>query len=128
MPPQPPSPRHRSRDRGPGPRGAPAARDLTHERLLATVDAIPAGRVATYGQVAEEAGLAGRARLVGRLLRELPPGSELPWHRVLAAPGRCSLPAGSESARRRRRLLRAEGVEIDGRGRVDLGRFGWRPR
>jgi methylated-DNA-protein-cysteine methyltransferase-like protein len=55
------------------------------ERILATVDSIPRGCVATYGQVAREAGLTGRARLVGRSLRGLGPRSKIPWWRVLGA-------------------------------------------
>jgi methylated-DNA-protein-cysteine methyltransferase-like protein len=106
----------------------PADRDLTHARILSTVDAVPAGRVATYGQIATQAGLAGRARLVGRLLRELPRGSPLPWHRVVNALGKSSLAPGSRSAREQRARLRREGVEFDCRGRIDLEHFGWRPR
>jgi len=90
------------------------------ERILATVDSIPRGRVASYGQVAREAGLAGRARLVGRSLRGLGPRSKIPWWRVLAAGG--VLRMGVEQTRR----LRREGVAVSGSGRVDLARYGWR--
>lgn len=90
------------------------------ERILATVDSIPRGRVATYGQVAREAGLSGRARLVGHSLRGLGPRSRIPWWRVLAAGG--VLRVGPEQAKR----LRRERVALTARGRVDLERFGWR--
>jgi methylated-DNA-protein-cysteine methyltransferase-like protein len=100
--------------------------DPIYARIHATVDSIPKGAVATYGQVAEEAGLPRRARLVGRALALLPKGSRLPWHRVLNASGRISERGGGSDARQRRRL-RAEGVEFDARGRVDLGHYGWRP-
>ena len=63
------------------------ASEEARERILATVDSIPRGRVATYGQVAEEAGLTGRARLVGHSLRGLGPRSRIPWGRVLGAGG-----------------------------------------
>ena len=53
-------------------------------RIWETVELIPPGRVASYGQVAEEAGLPGRARLVGRVLSLLPEGSPVPWHRSAA--------------------------------------------
>ncbi len=96
-------------------------------RIRATLDSIPSGRVATYGQLATEAGLPGRARLVGRVLRNLPEGTGLPWHRVLNAEGRSSLDPGSPSGREQQRRLRQEGVVIDGRGRVDLERFRWTP-
>ncbi|MCK6446155.1 MAG: MGMT family protein [Planctomycetes bacterium] len=93
--------------------------------MFATIDAIPRGRVASYGQVAAEAGLAGRARWVGRLLSRLPAHSALPWHRVLGAGGRVSV--GGSAAREQRRRLRAEGVGFRPSGRVDLARHAWRP-
>ena len=102
-------------------------RDQNDQRIHAMVDSIPAGRVATYGQVAREAGLPGRARLVGRALRNLPEGSTLPWHRVLNASGKISLSPGSTGCRAQRRLLESEGVQFDPRGRIDLRRFGWQP-
>ena len=97
--------------------------DEALQRIHATVDSIPRGRVATYGQVAGEAGLPRRARLVGRALRELACGSELPWHRVVNAAGGLSTSGRSRGEQQRR--LRSEGVEIDARGRIDLARFRW---
>ncbi len=94
------------------------------QRIHATVDGIPRGRVASYGQVAKEAGLPGRARLVGRLLRELPKGSRLPWHRVLRADGTIAVREGDSEQRRR---LRKEGVTVTTEGRVDLSTYGWDP-
>lgn len=105
---------------------ADATVDAKLQRILATVDSIPRGRVATYGQVACEAGLTRRARLVGRVLRDLPSGSKLPWHRVVNAAGKSSL-SGS-SAREHRRRLRSEGVRFRANGTVDLALFGWRAR
>jgi len=101
--------------------------DDRRQRILATVDSIPRGAVASYGQVAREALLPGRARLVGRVLAELPAGSRLAWHRVLNAAGKCSFPPGSPHAVEQRRRLEREGVEFSGTGRVDLARFGWCP-
>lgn len=86
---------------------------------------VPPGRVATYGQVAHEAGLPGRARLVGKALKLLPDDSPVPWHRVLNASGRISLPAGGPRELQSS-LLSAEGVEVR-EGRVDLKRFRWHP-
>lgn len=102
-----------------------SSRDLTRERILATVDAIPRGCVATYGQIAEEAGLPRRARLVGRALSDLPSGSRLPWHRVVAAGGRIAV-KGSAAREQRRRLV-AEGLRFSRPGRVELGRSAWLP-
>ncbi len=101
----------------------------SHSLIHAVVRRIPRGRVATYGQVAALAGLPRHARLAGYALHALPEGSALPWHRVLGAGGRLSLmrsPSGAGITQRLR--LEREGVGFDARGRVDLERYGWRPR
>jgi methylated-DNA-protein-cysteine methyltransferase related protein len=107
--------------------GPPSNQNLAHQRILATVDSIPSGRIASYGQVAREAGLSGRARLVGRILRDLPESTRLPWHRVLNSAGRSSLDPNSPQGRRQLRRLADEGVEFEQGQRVDLTRFGWIP-
>jgi methylated-DNA-protein-cysteine methyltransferase-like protein len=96
------------------------------ERVYAVVRRIPRGRVATYGQVAELAGLGGHARQVGYALHALPAGSLVPWHRVLNARGLISLRPGSGDEVTQRLLLEREGVKFDGAGRADLKLFGWR--
>jgi methylated-DNA-protein-cysteine methyltransferase-like protein len=90
--------------------------------IWTAVEAIPRGRVASYGQVALAAGLPGRARMVGKALAGLPPDSRVPWQRVVNARGEISLPG--RSGELQRRLLRAEGVTFGPGGRVDLRRFG----
>ncbi|MEK7824354.1 MAG: MGMT family protein [Candidatus Eisenbacteria bacterium] len=101
----------------------------TQPSILAVVGRIPRGRVATYGQIAARAGLAGQARLVGYALHALPEGTPLPWHRVLGAGGRLSLMRSDPASALTQRLrLEREGVRFDARGRVDLTVFGWRPR
>ena len=94
------------------------------ERIWQVVASIPAGKVATYGQVAELAGLGRGARRVGRALATLPTNSRLPWHRVVNAAGRSSL--GGEAGRHQRQLLRDEGVALRS-GRVDFRRSRWQP-
>ena len=96
-----------------------------NELIWQVVNAIPPGKVATYGQVARLAGLPGYARYVGHVLRNLPQGSRLPWHRVINAQGRLSLPEGSDSWHRQRRLLEQEGIKFN-QGRLPLSRYGWR--
>lgn len=91
------------------------------QRVLATVDSIPRGRVASYGGVADEAGLARRARFVGRVMRELPSGTSLPWHRVVSSTGAFGLRGAA--AREQRRRLAAESVTFDARGRVKREHF-----
>jgi methylated-DNA-protein-cysteine methyltransferase-like protein len=105
--------------------GARMKRTLsTYELIRETVRQIPKGRVATYGQVASEAGYPGQPRMVGYALHALPPRSGVPWHRVINAQGRISFPKNSAAYRKQRRLLKAEGVVFRGE-LVDLGRFGW---
>lgn len=80
----------------------------------------------SYGQLAALAGLGRAARWVGRTLGQLPDGTRLPWHRVVAAGGRLSLAAGSVAGAEQRARLRAEGVLVHD-DRVDIRRHGWRP-
>jgi len=78
------------------------------------VRAIKRGSFLSYGDVARRAGLPGRARLVGQVLREAGDEARLPWHRVTGAGGRIAFPAGSKHAREQLRRLAREGVEIRG--------------
>ncbi|MDX1297189.1 MAG: MGMT family protein [Pseudomonas sp.] len=94
--------------------------------LYAALAQVPAGCVVSYGQLAAYAGLGRAARWVGRTLSQLPDGTTLPWHRVIGADGRLSLPAGSHSGAEQRSRLREEGVPIEN-DRVDMPRYGWRP-
>ncbi len=98
----------------------------TYSRIYKVVRRIPRGRVATYGQVAELAGMEGRARQVGYAMHSLPSASDVPWHRVINARGEISPRSGSDSHELQRMLLEEEGVEFDEHTRVDLKRFGWR--
>ena len=100
-----------------------------HERFdefYWVVRQIPPGQVATYGQIAELAGFPGRARQVGRALSLLPPGSDVPWFRVLNAQGAISL-ARADGLAEQRDALRAEGVEVSDGGRVRLRLCRWLP-
>lgn len=115
---------HDRRDRARRSRAGELDRDERRQRVLAVIDSIPRGRVATYGQVAREAGLARRARFVGKLLSELAPRSPLPWHRVVNASGGISLRPGPGAARQRR-LLAREGIRFSASGSIDLARFRW---
>jgi methylated-DNA-protein-cysteine methyltransferase related protein len=100
----------------------------SYQRIYAVVRRIPEGRVATYGQVASLAGLAGRARQVGYALHALPKGSAIPWHRVVNADGGISLRSMPGGELVQRGLLQREGIRLDPRGRVPLARVRWRPR
>ena len=95
-------------------------------RIWQVVSQIPAGKVATYGQVAQLAGLPRAARLVGNCLHGLPADTRLPWHRVINAQGKISLPARSAAYRKQRDRLAAEGVTML-KGKVSLARYQWQP-
>ena len=97
----------------------------SYARIWATVKKIPRGRVATYGQVAREAGFPRQPRLAGYALHHTPADATLPRHRVINAQGRISFPVGSEAFETQKRLLEEEGV-LFLRGRVDLARYQWR--
>jgi methylated-DNA-protein-cysteine methyltransferase-like protein len=94
------------------------------DAIYAAVERIPSGCVATYGAVAQLAGLPRRARLVGTALRSLPASRRLPWHRVITASGHLAFPENSDAYAKQRSRLAREGVRM-ARGRVDLARHGW---
>ncbi|GAA3577047.1 MULTISPECIES: MGMT family protein [Marinobacter] len=96
------------------------------EKIWQVVFAIPPGCVASYGQVADMAGLGRQARLVGRVLSQLPDGHALPWHRVLRSNGQIAFPEGSERHLQQVALLQAEGIDA-GRGRVTMSQYRWQP-
>lgn len=99
-----------------------------YELIWSVVKRIPRGRVATYGQIAELADLEGHARQVGYALHNLPENNDVPWHRVINAKGEISPRSAGDSHELQLMLLRAEGVFVDARGRVDLKRFRWDSR
>lgn len=84
------------------------------KKIIAVICEIPPGQVASYGQVAELAGIPRGARLVVRVLRA--PGVALPWWRVLRADGSCAVDG---------QLERLQGEGILAYKRVDLRRYRW---
>ncbi|MDP2229288.1 MAG: MGMT family protein [Moraxellaceae bacterium] len=87
--------------------------EATHA-ILATLNAIPKGCVTSYGEVAKRAGFPGYARLVCRVLRELPDRGRTPWWRVVRADGRSAMSADSPGGAEQRRRLKAEGIVFKG--------------
>ena len=94
------------------------------ERIWQVVARIPKGYVASYGQIAEIAGLPGYARFVGTTLGKLPRDTRLPWHRVVNAKLAIA-PRGSGRMLEQKRRLRDEDVSFKG-NRVRLEHH-WRP-
>jgi len=104
---------------------APDADAQTRRAAIYLVMAqIPPGKVVSYGELAAMAGLGRAARWVGRVMSQLPDDTSLPWHRVIAAGGRLSLPAGTSARHEQRMRLRAEGLTTIN-DRVDVRRHGW---
>lgn len=88
--------------------------------ILSVVEEIPAGRVATYGQIAVLIGREKNSRLVGKVLSMAEVYGSYPCHRVVNAAGRTA-PSWAEQ----RTLLEAESVEFKPNGCVDMKKYRW---
>jgi methylated-DNA-protein-cysteine methyltransferase-like protein len=101
-----------------------------YRRIYAVIRKIPRGAVATYGQVAELAGIPGGARIAAAALKTSKPGDKLPWQRVIGKAskmrGRIAIhdPVGAAI---QRNLLEGEGVHIGDTGLIPLDVHGWLP-
>lgn len=93
--------------------------DLIYE-TLSVVEEIPAGRVATYGQIARLIGRERNARLVGKILAMAEFYGDYPCHRVVNHQGRLA-PGWAQQ----RDLLEAEGVSFKDDGHVDMAAARW---
>ncbi|NIO00708.1 MAG: methyltransferase [Candidatus Latescibacteria bacterium] len=98
-----------------------------YDLIYSVVMSIPRGMVATYGQVAEIAGLPGHARQVGYALKVLPDDSGVPWHRVVNAKGGISKRLAPNYEQEQRILLEAEGIEFNRDDRISLEKYQWTP-
>jgi len=94
------------------------------QKIWQVVMAVPPGKVVSYGQVADMAGLGRQARYIGRALGQLPKGHSVPWYRVIRSNGQIAFPEGSEIYQEQVSRLQAEGVEVVN-GRVAMRRFRW---
>lgn len=94
--------------------------ETAKQEVWQIVYSIPAGNVATYGQIARLAGMPAKSRLVGKILSKLPPGSKLPWHRVINSAGKITNPNSDAQVER----LQAEGV-TPVNGKVSLKHYQW---
>ncbi len=101
-------------------------RQARTRRILETIREIPRGRVASYGQVAEIAGIPRGARQVGYALRHSPPGLKLPWHRVLQSSGKSAFDPDSPAFREQKARLADEGIVVLN-GKVDMAKYRWQP-
>lgn len=101
-----------------------------HIKIWQAVQAIPVGKVGCYGQIADLAGLPGRARLVGKALGCVPKtgwrGQGVPWHRVINSQGKISFAPGTDKFQQQLDLLQDEQVVVIG-GKIKLKDFQWQP-
>lgn len=95
-----------------------------YDRIYAAVRQIPAGRVATYGQIAHLVGGCS-AQMVGFALAGLPAGSDVPWQRVVNRQGKISPRGVGFDSMIQRTLLEEEGVVFTLEGVIDLKIYGW---
>ena len=95
-----------------------------NQKIWLVVSKIPKGKIATYGQIAELAGYPKAARVVGNVLAQLPPGSHLPWHRVLNCRGEISFPSNSNRYQIQRERLEQEGIVFIN-ARLKLAEYRW---
>ncbi|MBD3306133.1 methylated-DNA--[protein]-cysteine S-methyltransferase [candidate division KSB3 bacterium] len=101
-----------------------------YHEVYALVAQIPVGKVMTYGQIAVLLGRPTAARAVGYALHQLPPGSQIPWQRVINAQGKISPRSAADVLHEpllQRMLLEQEGIVFDAQGRLDLDRYLWEP-
>jgi methylated-DNA-protein-cysteine methyltransferase related protein len=96
------------------------------QQIWSTIRDIPEGRVASYGQIAEIAGIPRGARQVGRALGQVPDGYHVPWHRVLRSSGELAFDRNSATFKRQARLLAAEHVPVRN-GKVNMKKYRWTP-
>lgn len=96
------------------------------QKFWQVVGQIPSGKVATYGQIAELAGLPRMARAVGRTLSQLPKDTRLPWFRVINAKGEISFPIDSTAYKKQKACLEEDGI-IFINGKIKLKQYQWKP-
>jgi methylated-DNA-protein-cysteine methyltransferase related protein len=99
-----------------------------YQIIYDVVRKIPAGKVLTYGQVAELAGLYGKARLAGYALFRVELESDIPWQRVVNAKGEISYSeARCGGDYLQKTLLEQEGIEFKANNCIDLKKYRWQP-
>lgn len=94
--------------------------------VIALIQNIPSGKVASYGLIARLAGNPRAARQVSRVLHACSRNEDLPWHRVVNRDGRISLPS-ERGGDEQRRLLEGEGIVFGPRGGIDFAKYLWLP-
>ena len=104
----------------------PAVKKSFAERVIETVQAIPRGKVATYGMIAALAGNYRAVRGVVWILHSSSAKHDLPWHRVVNRKGSISL-RKNDGFERQKKLLRQEGILFQKDDTIDLRKWQWEP-
>lgn len=94
------------------------------EKVYAFLKTIPAGKVATYGQIALHLGNKGLSRAVGNILHKNPDPGNYPCHRVVNSKGQVAESFAFGGGKAQRRLLEQEGIVFEPNGTVDLKKHG----
>lgn len=104
---------------------------LFYQKVYAVVAQIPAGKVTSYGRIAEMIGASGAARQVGyamsalKSLSERPEYSSIPWQRVVGHDGSILIKGSEHGRLYQAELLREEGVEVDSDLKVNMDSHIW---
>lgn len=101
-------------------------KDSPRSKVYQALSLIPKGKITTYGDLAEFAGLGKAARFVGTTLKNLPHDSSLPWHRVVNSKGMISFPENHPCYKKQINLLENDGVLVVA-GKIDMKMFRWKP-
>ncbi|WP_413585607.1 MGMT family protein [Bdellovibrio sp. HCB274] len=98
------------------------------KKVIETILKIPAGKVATYKQIAELSGKPQGSRGVSWILHSSSTKYKLPWHRVLNSQGGISFDPASRNYKDQKRKLEKEGVVFNTNGKLDLKKYQWSKR
>ena len=110
--------------------GSSSLRDTPgyRERVYQLVLRIPKGRVMSYGLVSRVLGEGYDARVIGYIMHATPKdGRSIPWHRVINSQGRCSTAGLTTPPDLKQRLLEAEKIKFDEKGKCRIDDYLWYP-
>lgn len=97
------------------------------QKVMQQIYLIPAGKVATYKQIAELAGKPQASRGVSWILHSCSTIYKLPWHRVLNSQGKISFDRTTHNYRKQKSLLKKEGVVFDGE-QLNMAKYQWKKK
>jgi methylated-DNA-protein-cysteine methyltransferase related protein len=98
------------------------------QAILTEVRKVPAGNVASYGQIAAYIGSPRAARQVGGAMRAMEGTPEFPWWRIINNAGIITIKgAAMANKRMQKELLEGEGVEVSPDYEVDMARYRYQP-